>query len=96
MNNKPNMKYVLALNKIEKRLIAPCLVVAQVFQLQSYGQYGMHGSIVNVPRNFNLMQNILSRMPYDDFSIVVFLKKKLEYKLMYLSSYICFNIVMKA
>jgi hypothetical protein len=96
MNNKPNMKYVLALNKIEKNLIAPCLAFAQIFQLQSYGQYGMHRSIVNVPRNFNLIQNILSRMPYDDSSIVVFLKRKLEYKLMYMSSYICFNIVMKA
>jgi hypothetical protein len=77
MNNKPNMKYVLTLNKIKKGLIAPCLAFAQIFQLQSYGQYGMHGNIVNVPRNFNLMQNILSRMPYDDSSIVVFFNKNL-------------------
>jgi hypothetical protein len=50
MNNKPSMKYVLALNKIEKHLIAPYLAFAQIFQLQSYWQYGMHGSFVNVPK----------------------------------------------
>jgi hypothetical protein len=34
------------LNKIEERLVAPCLAFAQIFQLQGYGQYyGLHGSI---------------------------------------------------
>jgi hypothetical protein len=54
----------------------------------------MHGNIVNVPTNFNLMQNILSRMPYDDSSIVVFKKRKWN-----VNQCICqatFVIVMKA
>jgi hypothetical protein len=52
------------LNKIEECLIAPCLRFAQIFQLQGYGQYGLHGSIVNVPTNLNIIQTILPRMPY--------------------------------
>jgi hypothetical protein len=56
----------------------------------------MHGNIVNVPTNFNLMQKILPRMPYDDSSIAEFLKRKLEYKSIYMLGYICPNIVMKA
>jgi hypothetical protein len=47
-------------------------------------------------KKFNLMQNILPRMPYDYYSIDVFLKRKLEYQSMYTSSYICPNIVMKS
>jgi hypothetical protein len=88
------MKYVLTLNKIEECLIAP-RVALHAFQLQSYGQYGMHGSIVNVPTNLNIMQNILPRMPYDDSLIVIFFKGKLKYKSIYMSSYIHLNIVMK-
>jgi hypothetical protein len=35
-------------------------------------------------------------MPYDDSSIFVFLKTRLEYKSIYLSSYVHPNIIMKA
>jgi hypothetical protein len=55
----------------------------------------MHGSIVNVPKKINLMQNILPKISCDDYSIVVFLKRKLEIHSMYMSSYICPNIFMK-
>ncbi len=58
------MKFLLMLNKIEECLIAPCLRFAQIFQLQGYGQYELHGSIVNVPTNLNVIQTILPRMPY--------------------------------
>jgi len=34
---------------------------------------------VNVPTNLNLLQNVLLRMPYDDLSIVMLLKRKLKY-----------------
>jgi hypothetical protein len=34
-------------------------------------------------------------MPYDDFSISIFLERKLEYKSLYISSYVHPNIVMK-
>jgi len=42
----------------------------------------MHGNIVNVPTNLNLIQNVLPWMPYDDSSIF-FNKKKLDYKSIY-------------
>jgi hypothetical protein len=35
-------------------------------------------------------------MPYDDSSIFVFLKRKLEYKSIYVSSYVRLYIIMKA
>jgi hypothetical protein len=44
---------------MEEHLIAPCLAVAQIFQLKGYGEYKMHGSIVNVPTNLNLVQIVL-------------------------------------
>jgi hypothetical protein len=55
----------------------------------------MCGNIVNVPTNLNLMQNILPKMPYDDSSIAIFLKRKLEYKSIYMLGYIHPNIVIK-
>jgi len=60
-------------------LIAPHFTFTQIFWLKGYGQYGMHGNIVNVPTNLNLVQTILPWMSYDDISIVLFLKRKLEY-----------------
>ncbi len=76
-NNQLNFKFVLILHKFEEHLIALHLAFAQIFQLKGYGQYGMHGSIVNVPTNLDLVQIILPRSPYDDGSILVFLKIKL-------------------
>ncbi len=75
-NNQLNFKFVPILNKIEERLTAPHLAFAQVFQLQGYGQYGMHGNIINVPTTLDLVKPILLRLPYDDNSIIIFLKRK--------------------
>jgi hypothetical protein len=58
-NNQLNLKIFKILNKIEERLIAPRLTFTKIFQLKGYGQYGMHGSIVNVPTNLDLVQTIL-------------------------------------
>jgi hypothetical protein len=58
-NNQLNFKFVLILNKIEGCLIAPCLAFTQIFKLKGCGQYGMHGSIVNIPTNLDLVQTIL-------------------------------------
>ncbi len=56
-------------------MIAPRLTFTQIFQLKKCGQYGMHGNVINFPTNLNLVQIILPQLPYDDSSIVVFLKK---------------------
>ncbi len=61
------------LNKIEKCLISPCITFAQVFQLQ---RHGLHGSIVNVLTNLNIIQIVLPCMPYQDHIIFVFSLKK--------------------
>jgi len=42
-----------------------------------------------VPTNLNLVQFVLFQMPYDDYVIVVFVKKNIEYESM------CIHIVMK-
>jgi hypothetical protein len=89
VNNKPNMEFALMLNKIQEHLIAPHLICAQNFQLWRYGQYGMHGSIVNVPTNLNLIQNILPWMPYDDYSIFYFKKENININHIYIYIYIC-------
>jgi hypothetical protein len=44
----------------------------QIFQLQGYGQYGLHGSIVNVPTNWNIVQIVLPQIPHENYSICVF------------------------
>ncbi len=56
----------------------------------------MHGNIVNVPTNLNIIQIVLPQMPYNDSSIFIFLKRKLEYKSTYKSTYVHPNIMMKA
>jgi len=56
-------------------LIAPRLAFTQIFQLKGYRQYGMHGSVVNISTNLDLVQTILLRLSYDDSSIAIFLKK---------------------
>lgn len=45
------MKYVSMLIIIEKHLIVPCFAFVNFFPLKGYGQYGMRGIVVNVPKN---------------------------------------------
>jgi hypothetical protein len=60
------------LNNIKEHLIAPHLAFAQIFQLQRYEKYGIHESVVTIPTNLNLVQNVLRHMPNDDLSIIMF------------------------
>jgi hypothetical protein len=55
--------------KIENCLITPSFTFAQFFQLQGYGQYGMHINILNILTNLNLVQNVLFQMLYNDYLI---------------------------
>ncbi len=83
------MKCVLTFNKIEYCLIAPCLA------LHKYLNYNVMDNMKCIETNLNIMQNILPRMPYDDYLIAIYFKRKLEYTLIYMSSYIHLNIIMK-
>jgi hypothetical protein len=49
------MHLVSTLHVFEEQLIVPRLAFAQIFQLKGYGQYGLHGSIINVPTNLDLV-----------------------------------------
>jgi len=53
------MKFVSMLNKKKESFIVSRLAFTQIFQLKGYGQYDMHGHLVNAPTNFNLMQKLL-------------------------------------
>ncbi len=75
-NDNVDVNFFLMLNKIEERLITPCLAFMQIFQLKGYEQFGMHGNIVKFSTNLDLVQNVLSWMSYDDSSLV-YLKRKL-------------------
>jgi hypothetical protein len=75
-NDNVDVNCFLMLNKIEERLITPCLAFMQIFQLKGYEQFGMHGNIVKFSTNLDLLQNVLSWMSYDDSSLV-YLKRKL-------------------
>jgi hypothetical protein len=85
------MEFVLILNIIEEWLIAPIIAhywlphftFAQFFQLRGYGQYGLYRSIVNVSTNLDLLQNVLLWISYDDYSVFIFVKRKLEYNYIY-------------
>jgi hypothetical protein len=59
INNKSSMKFVSMLNKKKESFIVSHLAFTQIFQLKGYGQYDMHGHLVNAPTNLNLMQKLL-------------------------------------
>jgi hypothetical protein len=79
---------VQRLTQLEEQLISPCLAFAQIYKIHGYGQYSIHGSIINVPSNINETQSILPRLPHDDLTIGILLKRRLEYK----SPYMCGNV----
>jgi hypothetical protein len=51
---------------------------------------------VNVLVNLDLIQNVLPQLPHDSSIIVVYLKRKLEFKSIYMFRFVRPNIVMKA
>jgi hypothetical protein len=50
------------------------LVFAQIKKFQGYGQYKLHGSVINVRANVDQIQSILLRLLHDNAIIGVFLK----------------------
>jgi len=44
---------------VEEFLIVPCFIITHIFQLKAYGQYGLHGSVINIPTNLNVVQFVL-------------------------------------
>lgn len=88
------MEFALNLNKIEYCLIVPWLAFAQNCQLHGYGQYGMHGNIINVPTNLNLIQNACHECDMMIHQSLFFWKENWNTSID-VSSYVCPNIVIK-
>ena len=87
---------VKQLTILEERLISPRLAFAQIHKLYNYGQYKLHGSIINVPANIDQTQSVLPRLPEDGTTIGILLKRRLEYRSPYMSGNIRPNITMIA
>jgi hypothetical protein len=71
------------------------LAFAQIYKLQRYCQYKMHGNVINVPENVDQTQSILPHLPHDGAIICVCFKKRLEYKSPYMSRNVHPNMVMR-
>jgi hypothetical protein len=84
---------VQKLTQLEEHLISPCLAFAQIYKLQGYGQYKMHGSVINVLANVDQTQSIPC-LPHDGATICVFFKQRLEYKSLYMLENVHPNMVM--
>jgi hypothetical protein len=67
---------------------------AQIYKLQGYGQYKMHGSVINVLANVDQTQSILPHLPHDGVTTGVFIKRRFEYKSPYMSGNVHPNMVM--
>ena len=87
---------VKQLTILEERMISPHLAFAQIHKLHNYGQYKLHGSIINVPANIDQIQSLLPRLPEDQSTIGILLKCCLEYKSPYMFGNIRPNMTMKA
>jgi len=71
---KNNYSISLKINTIKRTSISPHFAFAQIYKLQGYGQYKMHGSVINVPANVDQTQSILSHLPHDGVTIYVLFK----------------------
>jgi hypothetical protein len=54
---------VQKITQLEKRFISSHFTFVQIYKLQRYGQYKMHGIVINVPANVDQIQSILSHLP---------------------------------
>lgn len=48
---------VTALNKLRKRLVAPCMAFVQIYQVNGWRQYNIRNSVRNVPTNIDKIQS---------------------------------------
>jgi hypothetical protein len=53
----------------EKCFISPCFAFAQIYKLYDYGQYRMHGIVINLLTNVDQTQLILQCLSYDETTI---------------------------
>ncbi len=56
ISRKKFIPLVQKLKQLGECFISPRLTFAQIYKLQGYGQYKMHGSVFNVPANAHQIQ----------------------------------------
>ena len=74
---KPNFFY---LNELECRLLAPRLAFQKIMQAPRGKQLKINGNVVNVPADVSTTVSMLPRLPHENGTIKVQLKRKLQYK----------------
>ncbi len=72
MNKISRNKITPKINIIKKSFISQHLAFIQIYKLYDYGQYKMHGNVINFLANMNETQSILQCRPHDDAIIGVF------------------------
>jgi hypothetical protein len=88
---------VSTLTELEERLVSLRIAFAQI---RPWGykrpQMGLTGSIINVPVQLDVVQKSLPQFISDTMTIVVALKRRLQYKNAYQTGKVCVHVVMKA
>ena len=79
------LEIVSKLTKFEARLVSLRIPFATIKQLTYEGQYGMKGSVVNVMADVERLQNILPRFVQEDATVLVGIKRKLQYDHYYMT-----------
>jgi hypothetical protein len=59
-------------------------VFAQIHKLHNFGQFKLHGNIINVIANIDQTQSLLPRLLEDSITIEILFKQCLEYKSTYM------------
>jgi hypothetical protein len=67
------------LTTLEKRLVSPHLAFAQIHELHNFGQFELHGSIINILANIDQTQCSLLHLFEDGTTFEILLKRHLEY-----------------
>lgn len=93
--NKP-LWYVTMLSQLEERLLTLRIIFSQIWQLgYKKSQIGSIGSIKNVLVDIDVIQTTLPCSTDETSTIVIALKRQLEYKNTYQTRMICTSIIMK-
>jgi len=93
---KNHIPFVSILFELKYIFIILKQTFAEICQVQGYGQFKMHGSVINVPSNLNIIQSVLPRLSNDETTSGLIIKNELEYNSFHTFSNIQPNQIMYA
>jgi hypothetical protein len=91
-----HIPFVSILFELKKRLIILRQTFPHIYQVQGYVQLKMHGNVINVRSNLNIIQSFLPRLFDNETTFGLIIKRKLEYNSFYISGNIQPNQVLYA